>query len=301
MPTTRFLFWMFTIPNPSEHERPLEWPGVKYIIYQLEEAPTTKMRHYQGYVAMETQKSMTAMKKLNQRAHWEPRGGTHEEAKAYCSKADTRVPGEVPKEQGEEPKGQGARSDLSALRADLDNLMPIKTIAKEHFSSFIRYRTGILAYRSLQLPKRDWEMRVEVIWGAPGSGKTRESKRLAEESGKEVYWKDPGNKWFDDYQGEEIVVFDDFKCNWFQLSVLLRLLDRYPMKVELKGGSCEFQAHLIIITSQCHPREWYSGCTVQENAAIQRRLTNVTYLGEDPPITDPLLVGFHWAPERTLI
>ena len=28
--------WMFTINNPTVEEKPLEWPGVKYIVFQKE-------------------------------------------------------------------------------------------------------------------------------------------------------------------------------------------------------------------------------------------------------------------------
>ena len=46
-----------------------------------------------------------------------------------------------------------------------------------------------------------------------------------------------GGKWWDGYSGQETVVLDDFKDYAMPLVELQRLLDWYPLWVEVKGGS----------------------------------------------------------------
>jgi len=82
--------WMFTINNPLPADSPLSWPGVKYLVYQKEKGENGTP-HLQGYVQFELQKQLVGVKKLNARAHWEKRMGTHEDAVKYCTKKETRI------------------------------------------------------------------------------------------------------------------------------------------------------------------------------------------------------------------
>lgn len=98
----------------------------------------------------------------------------------------------------------------------------------------------------LQKP-RDFKTDVHVICGIPGSGKSR----YCQEVGGDSYWK-PCGKWWDGYIGQETVVLDDF-CGWLPISDLLRLMDRYPFRVE----TVEFVSKKIYITSNKSSKEWY--------------------------------------------
>lgn len=82
--------WVFTINNPSDSCNPLQWPGVRFLIYQKEQGEKGT-KHLQGYVQFEKQKQLVSVKKVHSTAHWEVRQGTHEEAVAYCTKKDTRI------------------------------------------------------------------------------------------------------------------------------------------------------------------------------------------------------------------
>lgn len=66
------------------------------------------------------------------------------------------------------------------------------------------------------------------------------------------------------------MIIDDF-YGWIKYSTLLRLLDRYPMRVEYKGGQANFLAKTIIFTSNRHPSEWYK----MDNSALMRRITEI--------------------------
>ena len=83
--------WIFTINNPTEADDPMEW-DVRFVVWQKERGEEGT-EHYQGYVECSRQQRMTAMKKINARAHWAIRRGTQEEAIAYCEKEETRIDG----------------------------------------------------------------------------------------------------------------------------------------------------------------------------------------------------------------
>ena len=60
-------------------------------------------------------------------------------------------------------------------------------------------------------------------------------------------------KWWDGYEGEKEVLIDEFWKDFYKYHELLRLLDRYPCKVEKKGGWAHLQgmvsATTIVITA----------------------------------------------------
>lgn len=83
------------------------------------------------------------------------------------------------------------------------------------------------------------------------------------------------DKWWDGYIGQDTVIFDDYRPNLCPFHELLRILDRYPMKVQPKGGSCELSATTFVITTTSRPEVlWHSRTSEQINQLL-RRITNV--------------------------
>ena len=99
-------------------------------------------------------------------------------------------------------------------------------------------------------PKRDWKTEVLWIHGLTGIG----NSKLANELAPGAYWLGSNSKWWDGYDGHEDVIIDDFRCESFEFNNLLRLLDRYPYRIETKGGTRQFLARRIIITSHELPK-----------------------------------------------
>lgn len=108
-------FWIFTLNNPVlENDDPRMWNGMVWCVFQKEQG-VEGTEHYQGYVILpRTHELKWCKKHLNNRAHWEPRHGSHDQAKAYCSKEATRIDG--PYYVGEEPK----KLNIPALIPKLD-------------------------------------------------------------------------------------------------------------------------------------------------------------------------------------
>ena len=273
MDKTLSMYWMFTINNPSSNELPAGWPDVEYCVWQREKG-AQGTEHLQGYVIFSGKKRMQWLKRhCNQAAHWEPRRGSHLQAKEYCSKEQSRVDG--PWEAGEEPapSEQGKRNDMLALKRKLDEGATLKEVAEdpELFTVVAKHYKFVSLYRTLTGKQRDWPVFTQVIWGAPGIGKTSKARDLA---GPSAFWlsRPAGTTaWWDGYVGQEVVVIDEF-YGWLSLDFMCRLLDRYPLNVETKGSTTPMGVKKVIITSNCSPMDWYSRLPPSRTAALFRRL-----------------------------
>ena len=69
---------------------------------------------------------------------------------------------------------------------------------------------------------------------------------------------DPYTQWWDGYGTHDTVILDDFRGDCMRLTDLQRLLDWYPLWVEIKGGSLPMLATRYVITSNQHPADWYT-------------------------------------------
>jgi len=225
-----------------------------YLVIGDKICPSIKKQHWQGFLVMKERMSEKAMIKMLQdgrRIREMYKDSSPLKNKIYCSKD-----GKLVLELGEVPKGAGARTDLDKLKEMIIEKKTPKEIFEEQPGNFIRYNKGISAAMCLYQEKRNWEMDVRIYWGKPGSGKTRS---VHDEFGENLYVK-MNNKWWDGYAGETAVVFDDFdpeNCFSSTFDWYLKLLDRYNMKIETKGGSCEFRSKTIIFTSNFDPKEWF--------------------------------------------
>lgn len=63
---------------------------------------------------------------------------------------------------------------------------------------------------------------------------------------------------FDGYNPRDhlTVVFDEF-YGWLPYHQLLELCDRYGVRVQIKGGTCQFRPACVVFTSNSHPTKWY--------------------------------------------
>jgi len=117
------------------------------------------------------------------------------------------------------------------------------------------------------------EREVTVYWGKTGCNKSR---RAWAEAGLDAYPKDPSTKWWCGYRDHQHVVIDEFRGD-IGISKILRWFDRYPVVVEVKGGSVVFKATKIWITSNLNPENWYTHLDDDTKAALFRRLKKIIH------------------------
>lgn len=116
------------------------------------------------------------------------------------------------------------------------------------------------------------------FYGDTGTGKTRAAYDLVNQYNIFMI-NGPNNKggalWFDGYMGEQVAILDDFRPWWCRFDYLLRLLDRYPMRVPVKGGFVNWIPEIIVITTQKSIRDTFTGeyRTDEDIRQLERRVT----------------------------
>ena len=270
--------WCFTLNNPTEEEvgsvRAWKHSEYHYAIVG-KEVGEQGTPHLQGFIHLKKKVRLAALKKVLNRAHWEKARGSDEDNENYCSKD-----GDIILTIGMPVKGN--RSDLAGAVAAVKAGRGMSEIAREFSEVYVKYGRGL---RDLALlvgqPQRDFKTEVIVVTGPSGVGKSR----WANEQVGTKFYKMKGD-WWDGYANEDIVIIDDF-YGWIPFCELLRLTDRYPHKVPVKGSYVEFNSKKIIITSNTHPDTWYSEekCYLQ---ALFRRINkwlwwNATQFEDVPP------------------
>lgn len=274
--------YCFTVNNPSEDEVlvPQSWEpsSYNYLVYQLEEG-AEGTRHLQGFINLKNPTDFnTFCSWFPRRPHVEAARGNAKHNRMYCTKDEGRIDG--PWEFGVLPE-PGKRNDLLAVKEDLDAGASMQEIAENHFSQFIRYSKAFKEYKCLIAAKESHAKEVECLWGPTGVGKTR----WVFENHPGAYWKTRSvgsSQWWDGYDGHEVIVIDEF-YGWFPWDFLLRLTDRYPLQLEVKGGTVPCVAKKIVFTSNKHPREWYpnSRYAWDDSNPLKRRIGVLRELTRD--------------------
>lgn len=82
----------------------------------------------------------------------------------------------------------------------------------------------------------------------------------------------PRDECWDGYLGQKLVVFNDF-YRWLRYDELLRLCDRYPIRVPVKGAYIDFVSKEIYVTSNKYIEDWYDFRMEEDRDALCRRIT----------------------------
>lgn len=175
----------------------------------------------------------------------------------YVTKADTRV---APiNGYGNLTDDSGHRSDLDIVYAEIAGGAPLWDIMSRFPRQFMRNHAAISKLCAMyDRPRPYAPCTVEIWWGITGSGKSHK----AFHDYPEAYRKTIPGKWWEGYKGETTVVFEEFNPSEdkeLRLPELLKILDKYPYQVEIKGAALQLRANHFIFTTNIDPRTWYQG------------------------------------------
>lgn len=252
------IFWMLTVAHAAF--TPFLPSGCAWIKGQLERGDSGFL-HWQIVVAFSKKKSLAGVVGVFGKHHAEL---TFSDAAAeYVWKDATHV--------------AGTRFELGVKPIQLSSSVDwenVWTAAKSGDLAAIPPFVRVKSYRTIRAIGSDFSKAhpmvrtCKVFWGPTGTGK---SHRAWAEAGPDAYSKSARSKFWDGYQSEEAVILDEFR-GAIDVGYLLTWLDRYPVRVEVKGSSLPLNCKKFWICSNLPPERWYPDLDPWTLEALLRRL-----------------------------
>lgn len=264
-----------------------------WMIVAPEMCPTTGRPHWQGFVYWKNACSMSAcIKRLggNISVFVKAKHATFADQVAYIRGPYAGGAGKPSKpenpecqEYGEMPE-QGSRSDLRALCSRImAEELKVEDILLDDPNLFHQYGRTFQATEDLMRRKRRRTCMTKGLWlwGLTGTGKSHHAWSVAPHG--EIYRKMSDTAWWDGYDGQMVVLLDEFRGE-MKYHYLLQLLDKYPVSVPVKyRDPVPFTSERIIITAPLPPAGIYKGQAMKEDplAQLYRRCDVVECYIED--------------------
>jgi hypothetical protein len=288
----------------------LELPSeLRYAVWQIESSPTTNKLHLQMYLQASSKKTLGGWKNLvdSTTAHIDlARKEDWRRLDAYCSKdADVcasnsdyagwaekglRIEGTPVYRLGTvvEYAGQGRRMDVEALKASLKRGATLLEIFDEHTDAALRFTSGLRFWHGEMAGERQFaegeKPHMVLYVGPSGCGKSRTARRDWPDAETISFGNGGSSLWFDGYTGKETVILDDYYGE-IPFSLIKRMCDYYPLKVQVKGGTVPFRAKTIVFTSTKSWDQWYLNATSgQSEPEWDRRCKDFGVMKQPPYI-----------------
>lgn len=200
---------------------------VTYYVFQLEKGSKENTKHHHLFISYKNAKYTNTMINKFPGFHIKEVTNTPEKVVEYCKKEDSRL--SEPVEFGSLPQ-QGKRKDLEKIYDMIKDDYTDAEIREIYPSQYMRFYRNIehirqqLKYEKFKKIFRKLE--VTYIYGSPGSGK---SKSVIDKHGYEnIYRVTDKRHPFDMYEGQDVVVFEEFRSS-FTFDEILNYLDGYPL------------------------------------------------------------------------
>jgi hypothetical protein len=286
--------WQITINHPLDHgfhhdKIKEELDGLKSTLYYCMADESGSTHHTHVYVAFSSAVRFSTMKNHFPEAHLEIAKGTSEQNRDYIQKSGkwekdtkhgTSIPGTF-EEFGTMPvERQGARNELADLydmiKSGSSNF-EIMEETPEHILHLDKIDRARLVIKAEEYKTTFRNLEVTYIWGSTGAGKTR---HVMECHGyKNVYRVSDYDHPFDIYEGQDVLLFDEFRSQ-IKISDLLNYLDGYPLQLPARYANKQACYTKVYIVSNITLEQQYPNIRLEQTStwlALKRRIHKVQY------------------------
>lgn len=229
--------WCFTINNPTIGDQ-FDIESIKnrstYVIFGTEFGSENNTPHYQGFAIFPNALTLSGVRSLYQRAHWERQRGTTKQAIDYCKKEG------LFEEHGTAPSTSGTKQkEIWRAVIDAAERGDMQWIKDNEPGYYLRYferlrslRSGIRGADAILQGSR---LEHEWWYGPTGTGKSRTLWSMYPN-----HYQKELNKWWDGYEEQDVVAIEEW-CpkNECTASFLKIWADRYPFTGQIKGGTLQ--------------------------------------------------------------
>lgn len=273
---TSWIFTLFKMDTNIKQVYENNKDKIRYIIANPEKCPKTEKLHFNGFIQLFGQQRRSFIQKIfNTKCFCKVANGGLIANQEYCSKIKTQVGDTL--EFGN-PIFEAKRCDINNVKQMINNNYSMKDVADKHFNLYIRYHKGFEKYQELSLmeqgQKRRTDLKVILIHGSTGIGKTR---YVMDKHGDEnIFIIDFVNnkEWWNGYRGQKIILFDDYNNN-LSIERFLRLTDIYKCRLPTKGGFVWALWDFVYITTNLDKNELHPDICKKHKIALNRRITEV--------------------------
>lgn len=268
----RFFCWTCNNYTPEDEVRLQKMKIVGWLLYGHEIGPENGVPHLQGALWCTKPMYLANLGRMMKNC-WASGMGSEKDLAhwlKYCTKDGVDIVEVGIRPTAEEVdadialQGQGSRSDLVTFRDTIrDNGKVTKReLWDNHPSIMARYPKVASEIRNVYHPPQKLTVRDnQCIYGPSQCGKTT----TAEQENPDHWCKTLPGLWFDGYNYEEVIIWEDFGKDEFNCNSLLKnLADYKPCTVGVKGSTLVIRPRRIIVTSNYHPQDiWTDSETLQ--------------------------------------
>lgn len=237
---------------------------LKYIVIGEHVGEKSKIPHIHALLEFDRAIDFRTIKRAVPRGNIEPKRGTAQQARKYIVSGGTIIfeTGTI---------SHPGKRDMVSIKADIKKDGKVRV----HFDdlTFSQFKSLVSVVNQVE-PVRDFKTISLWFCGRTGVGKSRIARELCEfmYGSEEMYFNSTSTKFFSCYDAHESCIIDEFRSDGMRFTDLLRISDRYPCSIEVKGGFRQFLSKILVITSPKSPSVIYDRVSSKEDLEqIERR------------------------------
>ena len=205
---------------------------VEYFCFKYEKGEKTGLLHLQGFMRYNKPLDMKTVHKIYPTIHLDPSYGTNNECRDYCMKDATSIEGYDFYEFGNFVE-EAQRTDMRKLAKDIKEGKSYDEMFDDY--TWLMIQSGDKIMKAMQKHKQERfknvvrQLHITYIYGKEGAGKTTYPERVLGYEPMQIGIVGEYNTtgMFDEYDGQDIIVFDEFDSQ-IDLTKMNKYLDGRP-------------------------------------------------------------------------